>query len=62
VNLEELRKIKAEQSEKYCKMTAEERVSHEEKIWEWVIEKFGSENFIQTSKQNIWKHVGRKTV
>jgi len=53
----ELRKIKSEQSEKYNKMTNDEKQAHATKIIENHMILMGKENFIPTDKPNVWRHV-----
>jgi len=60
MNLEELYKIKEEQSKKMLKMTPEEITSHYEKVMERLFAWAGKENFIPTDNPNVWKHIAKK--
>jgi len=59
--LEELWKIKDEQSAKKCKMTYEELKVYYAKSTEMFKERLGKDRFIPTDKPNVWRHVGKKT-
>jgi len=61
MTLEELWKIKDEQSIKYYNMTVEERRAYDSNITEAMFKRMGKDRFIPTDKPNVWKHVGKKT-
>jgi len=60
MTLEELYKIKDEQSKKMSKMTKEEMNAHHKRVTEKLFQRVGRENFIPTDKPNVWRHVPKK--
>jgi len=60
MTLEELYKIKDEQSKKMSKMTKEEMNAHHKRVTEKLFERAGRANFIPTYKPNVWRHEPKK--
>ena len=60
MTIEELRKIRDEQSAKIIMMSPEERKQYYTENRERLINRVGKDYFIPTEKPNIWKHIAKK--
>jgi len=60
MTIEELRKIRDEQSAKIILMSHEERKQYYIENNERLLNRVGKDYFMPTDKPNIWKHIAKK--
>ena len=62
MNLEELWEIKEKISAEIKDMNLNEKREYFKKSTEWLKDRAGRENFVQTSDPYVWKHIAKKKV